>query len=64
MKFDFNKLYLLPLAVVVLIIGGYYLFNMQTTSAKSKISDEWQVFDVPPEESAPPVNEPPQEQTP
>jgi len=45
MKFEFNKLYLLPLAVALLIIGGYYLFSTQTSYSKPGNPDEWQVFD-------------------
>jgi competence protein ComEA len=41
---EFNKIYLVPLAVVILIIGGYYLFSAKSQTVAPAASDGWQVF--------------------
>lgn len=53
---EFNKLYLLPLALVILIIGGYYWFGI--SSAGTNRSDQWQVFADDPDEVSSVENEP------
>ena len=61
MRPEFNKLYLLPLAVVILIIGGYYAFNMIRPLSRPAMSDGWQVFGDLPEDieiAAAPVEQP------